>query len=300
MTTIDGTKMIPFSPITRPADSGSLSAHAAGSPSRPASPTAATVASAASGPPKTNGQPATSGPTCAPSVASRSQNHRSATAPATAESDASNGQNSGDTGNGSSRPGNASVAPLNSRSYVDPPTVGTCGHCGAELKRKTRGGRVPTYCSSRCRVAAWRARRRAAGQVAALVLALLLTMIAGTAVHAQDGPTQQQQEVNSSQGQDVNVNVVCEHGSTCYQDVTVGGQEPPTALQENSAPAAAVPTPYPCLYFEAWDPVTESCFVKQDPPQSLGDDPIAAAPVALLAFGLLVVLFGGAFLRKSW
>lgn len=299
MTTIDGTRMIPFSPITRPAGSGSSSAHAAGSPSRPASPTAATVASAASGQPKMSGQPATSGPTCAQSVASRSQNHRSATAPATAESDARSGQPSGDTGSDKSSPGNGSVVPPNSRSFVVPPTVGTCGHCGAELKRKTRGGRVPTYCSSRCRVAAWRARRKTA-HVAALVLVLLLAMLTGTAVHAQDGPTQQQQDVNTSQGQDVIINQSCEQGAVCNQQATVGGQEPAAPLQANSsAPAVATVEPVaadPCGPRLKLDTFSGECYDPTLEP-SWGDVWAVFASAVVIGVGIILMW---ATRPKSW
>lgn len=131
-----------------------------------------------------------------------------------------------------------------------------------------------------------------------VALVAVLVAVSTAVVGAQDGPTQQQNEVNSSQGQDVIINLSCEQGAVCNQEATVGGQEPAAPLQANVA--AAVPTPYPCLYFEAWDPVTESCFVKQEPAQSLGDDPVTAAPLAVLAFGLLVIPFAAMFLKKTW
>lgn len=132
-----------------------------------------------------------------------------------------------------------------------------------------------------------------------LVLVAVLVAVSTAVVGAQDGPTQQQNESSSVQQQDVIINLSCEQGAVCNQEATVGGQEPAAPLQANVA-AAAVPTPYPCLYFEAWDPVLETCIVKQEPAQSLGDDPVTAAPVAFLAFGLLVILFGTVFFKKTW
>ncbi len=132
-----------------------------------------------------------------------------------------------------------------------------------------------------------------------LVLVAVLVAVSTAVAQAQDGPTQQQNESSSAQQQDVIINQSCEQGAVCNQQATVGGQEPAAPLQANVA-AAAVPTPYPCLYFEAWDPVTESCFVKQEPAQSLGDDPVTAAPLAVLAFGLLIIPFAAMFLKKTW
>ncbi|MFJ2746185.1 helix-turn-helix domain-containing protein [Streptomyces sp. NPDC087440] len=42
---------------------------------------------------------------------------------------------------------------------ADGPRPRTCPRCGGEFFRNIRGGRPPTYCSSRCRSAAFRARR---------------------------------------------------------------------------------------------------------------------------------------------
>lgn len=38
--------------------------------------------------------------------------------------------------------------------------LGQCGQCGEPLRRKSRNGRFPTFCSSKCRVANWRAKQR--------------------------------------------------------------------------------------------------------------------------------------------
>lgn len=42
--------------------------------------------------------------------------------------------------------------------------IGNCAHCGAPLYRKSANGRLPTYCSVDCRVAAFRKRRREGGK----------------------------------------------------------------------------------------------------------------------------------------
>jgi len=41
--------------------------------------------------------------------------------------------------------------------------LGHGGHCGEPLRRKSKNGRFPKFCSSGCRVANWRAKKRAGG-----------------------------------------------------------------------------------------------------------------------------------------
>lgn len=131
-----------------------------------------------------------------------------------------------------------------------------------------------------------------------VVLVAVLVAVSTAVVGAQDGPTQQQNESSSAQQQDVIINQSCEQGAVCNQEATVGGQEPAAPLQANGV--AAVPTPYPCLYFEAWDPVLETCIVRQEPAQVIGDDPLIGGPLAVLAFGLLIIPFAAMFLKKAW
>lgn len=42
--------------------------------------------------------------------------------------------------------------------------LGNCGHCGEPLRRKSRNGRFPKFCSSGCRVANWRQKQKAKRQ----------------------------------------------------------------------------------------------------------------------------------------
>jgi hypothetical protein len=42
--------------------------------------------------------------------------------------------------------------------------IGNCAHCGKTMYRKSESGRLPTYCSTNCRVKAFRKRRRAKAQ----------------------------------------------------------------------------------------------------------------------------------------
>lgn len=39
--------------------------------------------------------------------------------------------------------------------------VGRCRQCGEPLRRKSKNGRLPEFCSSACRVKHWRAGKRA-------------------------------------------------------------------------------------------------------------------------------------------
>jgi hypothetical protein len=133
------------------------SACAAAPPSQPANQTAVTAAPAAKKSRQTNGQPATTGRASAPSAEPASRPANKNTPPATAAGAASARPPSGDGGLDSS---NDTVVPLNSRGYVVPPVVGLCRHCGTELMRKNRNGRLPKYCGGRCRVAAWRGRQK--------------------------------------------------------------------------------------------------------------------------------------------
>lgn len=223
MATINGNQMSPFCPIAKPSGAGSSFAPDAANPSRQADQTPGTAASSANGQPKTNGQPATSGRTCAQNAANPSPNHRSGTGRDIAVSDAKHEQSNGATGSDEKQPRNGSVTPLNSRSFVDPPTVGNCAHCGADLKRKTRGGRVPIYCSSRCRVAAWRERQKAGRAATAVLLVFGLLLAIGMPVHAQDGNQPVNVEVNNNQ--------VCEPGAVCTinsnADTEATQQQPP-------------------------------------------------------------------------
>lgn len=139
-----------------------LPVYAAAVTLQPASQTAVTVAPSVSSSRPTNEPPVMTGPAFAPSAANRSQPASSATQPATAASAASaqrpNGDDAPDSGQSKS---NDTVVPLNSRGYVVPPVIGHCAHCGTELTRKSRNGRLPQYCHTRCRVAAWRKRQQA-------------------------------------------------------------------------------------------------------------------------------------------
>lgn len=84
-------------------------------------------------------------------------------------------------------------------------------------------------------------------------LALALAAVVTAVVVAQDGPTQQQQEVNSSQGQDVIINLSCEQGAVCNQHATVGGQAPPEPAQVYVAPPPVAQSPGNCPEGRAWD-----------------------------------------------
>ena len=154
---------IPFSPI-RPHPDNSLSyASGAGNhsqrPNRPGgiAPNHVNVNS------KTSGGPTTSGPTFAPSAVMNCQQNDETERPDTVEKPARRRPKSSDNGNGDGksekRPCNGTVPPLN-RGYVVPPIVGPCRHCGSELTRTSRNGRIPVYCGTRCRVAAHRQRQR--------------------------------------------------------------------------------------------------------------------------------------------
>lgn len=99
----------------------------------------------------------------------------------------------------------------------------------------------------------------AVGVLLFLALVACLPLVA----HAQDGNAQRNDQT-TNQGQDVSITVVCAENAVCNQDVTVGGQEPPTAIQENALPAASPPSS-PCpaglefdaFFGECYDPRVE-------------------------------------------
>ena len=148
--------LIPFSPL--PPRNGRIPVSAVVNNSRQQN-RRGIVRNDVNGSSKTNGQPTTRGRMYARFAVTNSQNHSANTRRDTVASDAKRQQPSDGDGQGKARPRNDSVVPLNSRGYVVPPTIGNCRHCGEPLTRKSRNGRLPVYCSARCRVAAYRARQ---------------------------------------------------------------------------------------------------------------------------------------------
>jgi len=136
---------------------GASHAYGVGSNLQPANQPAIVVLSA-SGNSRTNETQAASGRTFVLSVGSSSTAASGNGQPDIVASGARKQQPSDGGGSGS---GNASVVPLN-RGYVVPTIVGECKHCQRPLVRKSRNGRFPTFCSAKCRVAAWRERKKQA------------------------------------------------------------------------------------------------------------------------------------------
>ncbi|MCA9923070.1 MAG: hypothetical protein KC421_11895 [Anaerolineales bacterium] len=152
--------LIPFSPLPQ-SNGRSCAFDAAGRSQRQNR--RGIVRNDANGSNKTNGQPTTRGRMYAPFVAMSLQNPNENTRHGIVAGDAKRQQPNGGGGQNNTQPCNDTVVPLNSRSYVVPPTVGNCRHCAEPLTRKSRNGRLPIYCSARCRVAAYRARQKNGG-----------------------------------------------------------------------------------------------------------------------------------------
>jgi len=129
-----------------------------------------------------NGQPATTGPMCVQNAGIRLQNLRSDTPPATVATAAKSGPSNGDTANGKNRQRNDTVDPLNSRGFVAPPVVGECRYCGRLLTRKSRNGRLPTFCDVKCRVAHWRQSQKEAGEAGGGRVAVFLALAAAVLI----------------------------------------------------------------------------------------------------------------------
>ncbi len=151
MTIIDGTKMIVFSPLRLP-----LSVFDVEAGSHLPDPPGTVLPNARMNRPGC-AEPVITRRMCAPSAVSRLQPHRNNMPLVTVQNLASARPHSEGTGNGDKQ----RVVPLNRGSDVVP--VGECRECDEPLYRKSRNGRIPTFCASLCRVRYWRRKQKVGG-----------------------------------------------------------------------------------------------------------------------------------------
>lgn len=125
---------------------------------------------------------------------------------------------------------------------------------------------------------------------------LLLALIAclPLVAHAQDGNAQRNDQT-TNQGQDVSITVVCAENAVCNQEVTVGGQEPPAAILENTLPASR-PSPSLCPAGLEFDSYSGDCYDPQVE-MSWGELGVIAGGAGLVA---VVFLLFWAARPKSW